>query len=378
MSRLVHGNVEMWCAEKPPKQVLRSLERLSRIEGVVRVVAMPDVHLAKEVCVGAVMATASRLFPEAVGGDIGCGMSALRFEADARALDDAGAASEVLGLLGETIPCTQRPSRSASLPGELSASVLSEPRLEKKKASIGRVQFATLGRGNHFIEFQRGEASELWLMIHSGSRGMGQAIRDVHLLRAQASSKGLRFLESGSEEGQAYLADMRWAVRYARQSRCRMAELIAEGMHARFGFRAVMDGYFDCSHNFVRREEHDGHDLWVHRKGAISAAEGELGIIPGSMASASFHVSGRGQPDALKSSSHGAGRLLSRTDARRKVTIAAFQEQMQGVWFDHRLTNRLRDEAPAAYKNIGAVMRAQRDLTRIVRQLEPVLSYKGW
>ena len=132
-----------------------------------------------------------------------------------------------------------------------------------------------------------------------------------------------------------------------------------------------------CHHNHVRREVHGGEELVVHRKGAIHVPAGELGIVPGSMGSPSFHVAGRGCPEALDSSAHGAGRLLSRTDARKSVSVRDLERQMQGVWFDHRAADRLRDEAPSAYKDVTAVMRAQRDLVRIVRRLEPLLSYKA-
>lgn len=350
--------------------VRAALRRIAELADVAAVAAMPDVHLAKGVCVGAVVATRAGLLPDAVGGDIGCGMSALRFDIRADVLTDAPTAARVLAAIGARVPTASHRSAAAALPPQLADRPLSAPSLERKKHSIGRVQFATLGRGNHFVELQRDAGGALWLMLHSGSRGIGQAIRDHH----GGSDGGLRSIVADSDAGRAYLHDLAWALDYARDSRRQMSGAVAEVVHELTGAAPDWDGYIDCHHNFVRREQDA---LWVHRKGAISARADEPGIIPGSMGSASFHVTGRGNPASLCSSSHGAGRIMSRTEARRAFTTQRLADQMRGVWFDHRLAHRLRDEAPGAYKDIGAVMRAQRELTRIVRRLEPVLVYKG-
>jgi len=203
-------------------------------------------------------------------------------------------------------------------------------------------------------------------MLHSGSRGIGQAIREHH-----SGSGALSSVVAESKEGEAYLRDLGWALDYAKESHRRMAKTVAARLGDLISVAPLWESYVDCHHNFVREEEHQGQRLWVHRKGAISAMEGEQGIIPGSMGSCSFHVTGRGEPESLCSSSHGshgAGRVMS---------AKTFSEQMRGVWFDHRIARRLRDEAPGAYKDIGTVMRAQRNLTRIIQRLEPVLVYKG-
>ena len=156
-----------------------------------------------------------------------------------------------------------------------------------------------------------------------------------------------------------------------------MADAIARGIEQLFGARSVPESYFDCDHNHVACERIGERELWIHRKGALAAHDGQPGVIPGSMGSASYHVLGRGEPEAVCSSSHGAGRALSRSDARRRISRKQLLHDAAGVFFDHRLSERLREEAPGAYKDIGAVMRAQRALTRIVRRLEPVLVYKG-
>ncbi len=365
--------VRSWTHEPMSTEVAAALGRIARIDDVAVVAAMPDVHLARAVCVGAVVATKSRLLPDAVVGDIGCGMAALGFDGEADVLAPRTTAARVLTMLGRCVPTSSHSAADAALPPALDDRALSSPRLEAKKQSIARVQFATLGRGNHFVEFQRDSEGRLWLMLHSGSRGIGQAIREHH----GGGDGALTSIDARAPSGEMYLSDVAWALDYARLSRRRMAEVVADGICKLTGVAALWDSYIECHHNFVRQETHEGRSLWVHRKGAISAREGEPAIIPGSMGTSSFHVTGRGNSDSLCSSSHGAGRVMSRTDARRAITVDKLVGQMRGVWFDHRIARRLRDEAPAAYKDIGAVMRAQRDLTRIVRRLDPVLVYKG-
>jgi tRNA-splicing ligase RtcB len=362
-----------------PKDVAQALDRLAHTEDVRQVAVMPDVHLSRHVCTGTVVATRQRLFPQAVGGDIGCGMAALRFDGPASLLDDERAAARLLTGLYQTVPAMRHPRSTLRdrLPEALDSTALSHPGLEKLKRRDGRVQFATLGRGNHFLEFQADVEDGLWLMVHSGSRAMGQAITAYHLEDAPVSNTGLRFLEADSTAGEAYLHDLGWACRYANASRQSMMEAVATLIGELFDISAEWQSVIHCNHNHVRREMCAGEDLWIHRKGAVSAHDGEPGIIPGSMGAPSFHVTGRGNIGALFSSSHGAGRQMSRSEAARAVTIGDLERQMRGVWFDHRLANRLRDEAPSAYKDIRAVMRAQHDLTRIVRQLRPLLSYKG-
>jgi tRNA-splicing ligase RtcB len=372
---MTEPEIRRWLSGKLSPAVERGLERLGRAGDVRRVAVLPDVHLAEMVCVGVAVATSSRLYPEAVGGDIGCGMAALRFEGQATALLDDRIAARILAGLYAHVPGNRH--SEAQLPEMLRSATLSDPRLEKIKGRDARVEFATLGRGNHFLELQSDEQGELWLMVHSGSRVMGPAILAHHLAKASLDPTGLRFLEADSPAGMAYQSDQVWALAYAQAARRSMAEAAASVVREVGGFSADPSSYFDCLHNHVRQETHEGAILWVHRKGALSAAAGEPGVIPGSMGTASFHVEGRGCAASLTSSSHGAGRVSSRADARRAVSVADLRRQMKGVWFDHRLASRLVEEAPAAYKDISDVMRAQRDLTRIVRRLRPLLSYKA-
>lgn len=368
--------IHRWTCGPLDTEVERSLARLARVPGAVRVAVMPDVHLAHDVCIGTVLATSDRIVPAAVGGDIGCGMAALAFDAAADVLDDAAVAARVLLGIERAVPVVKHPRR-APLPDHLDSGALSHPALRRAAERDGAVQFGTLGRGNHFVELQRDPEGRLWMMAHSGSRGMGVAIRDHHLRGVAAPPGGLAVLDAGSDAGRSYLADHDWALSYADANRRRLVERVAEVLSTLVRAAPVAGSLVTCHHNHVRREEHFGATSYVHRKGAIPAADGEPGIVPGSMGTASVHTLGRGHRDALRSSSHGAGRTMSRSEARRRVTQRAFRDAVGHVWYDRARERRLVDESPQAYRDLDAVLRAQRELTRVVRRLEPVLSFKG-
>jgi len=370
--------VRSWAGGPLDRDVEAAIERLARGDDVRRIAVMPDVHLAADVCIGTVVATSHTLCPNAVGGDIGCGVAALAFDCEAGRLADERAAAAVLAGLYHSIPLNRHVrKRAPGLSPELAGRTLSSPALEALKSRDGVLQAGTLGRGNHFVELQSDPEGQLWLMLHSGSRGVGQAIRDHHLARCVVGRGGLRYLDATSGEGADYLRDLAWAVDYAEWSRRTMAVAVCEVVKEVLGCDPDEPSYVSGNHNHVRRETHEGEVLWVHRKGAISAAAGEPGLVPGSMGTHSFHVEGRGCAAALCSSAHGAGRRLSRTDARRRLSAKDVARELRGVFFDHRLAAGLREEAPSAYKDIDAVMRAEHQLVRVVRRLRPVLCFKG-
>jgi tRNA-splicing ligase RtcB len=372
------AGVGYWVEEPLPHDVEAAIRRLAHSEDVRHVAVMPDVHLAADVCVGMVVATANVLYPNAVGGDIGCGVAAIGFDGEAALLDNEQTAAAILAGLYREVPLIRHSRKTGRrLPQTLDVVALSSPGLEALKQKEGSLQLGTLGRGNHFVELQADETGRLWLMVHSGSRGMGQAIRDHHLGQCSAGRNGLRFLSADSSAGHAYLHDLTWALEYAEASRLAMVHAVRDVAEEVLGILADEASYVSCNHNHVRRETHFGEALWVHRKGAMSAAEGEPGLIPGSMGTNSFHVEGRGCEEALASSAHGAGRRLSRTDARHRLSTKDVTRELRGVWFDHRLAPRLREEAPSAYKDIDNVLRAQHELVRIVRTLRPRLCFKG-
>ncbi len=292
--------VYVWHDGPPSPGVLAATERLARADGVLQVAVMPDAHVAPNVCVGTAVATSGTLYPNAVGGDIGCGMAAIAFFADASVLDDARSAAAVLGGLNKSIPFIRHRAAASQLPPRLRDWELSTPRLEALKRTEGESQLGTLGSGNHFVELQEAEDGRLWLMLHSGSRGMGQAIRDHHLEHARPGSQGPPLLDADSAHGRDYLNDAAWAVAYAEASRSAMVQEVVALLSRLFSIEADVESNVTCHHNHVREERHGDSVLFVHRKGAISADEGELGLVPGSMGTGSVHVVGRGCAESLR------------------------------------------------------------------------------
>jgi len=339
----------MWLCEPIPREVSVSLERLRAAPDVRQIAVMPDVHVAGPFCVGTVLATTEWIYPEAVGGDIGCGMTALRFEGDAEALADARLARTILDEFSTAIPMNKH--RPEDVPDEFSSNLeresLSDPSLENVRRREGRYQLGTLGRGNHFVELQGDEQEGLWLMVHSGSRAIGQAISDFHGREERGARSGLWSLAADGSGG-VYLADAAWAERYAAANRLAMARSVEAVLQRTLGVSADWTTLVDSNHNHVRRETYGGVDLWVHRKGALPAGEGVAGVIPGSMGTRSFHVTGRGCAAALCSSSHGAGRSRTRTEARRTIGGRQVERELRSVWFDPQMTDALREEAPSA------------------------------
>lgn len=369
------ASLRIWAAEELPPEVANSAERLRRADDVRHIVLLPDVHLASDVCVGAVVATRRLIYPAAVGGDIGCGMAAVATNAAADLLADDHRAARLLAALYRLVPSNRHPARQV-LPAALEELTLSNLALEKQAHRDGRVQLGTLGRGNHFLELQADAEQRLWVLVHSGSRAMGQAITSHHTLGSRCAA-GLACLDAEADAGRDYLNDVAWARTYAAENR--LAMLRAVEVIFQEGFSRTIDWatLIHSDHDHVQRETHFGEQFWIHRKGAQPASAGEPGIIPGSMGTSTFHVEGRGCGDSLSSCSHGAGRQLSRAAARRSIGVRQFERQLRGVWYDRRRSLALREEAPTAYKNIESVLRAQKELVKIVRRLEPVLSYKG-
>ncbi|MBI4889382.1 MAG: RtcB family protein, partial [Acidobacteria bacterium] len=258
-----------WLAASMGAEVAAAIERLRRAEDVVRVAVMPDVHLAADVCIGVAVATRELIFPQAVGGDIGCGVLAVATDGRADALRDGRVAGAVLAELGRVIPARRR---------RRDLVVFDEVALEAARWRDAELEFATLGSGNHFLELQADEEGRLWLMVHSGSRAVGPAIRDRWLKEARAVGQGLRALEARSDAGQRYLADVELARRYAAKSRQAMARMAGEVLERRMGARVCWESAIETDHNHVARERHGGKELWVHRKGAMRAGLEEEGV----------------------------------------------------------------------------------------------------
>ncbi len=382
MSKNQHATsiVKLWTAEKLSFNLGETLDRIATSEDVIRVAVMPDIHEGSAVPNGCVFATRTLIYPEGVGRDIGCGISAIQISLAADKLRPS-ILQQMLEYLARVVPALKhpRPQAVAHLPEACSSDGLSNSSLGKVSRREGILQLGTLGRGNHFVELQRDNEGGLWAMVHSGSRGMGEAITSYYLSRAQrAQHSGLAFLDLGEKTGQDYLNDMQWALRYATESRLLILNRVVDFLERTIQAEVLAESYIDCPHNFARLETHFGRDVVVHRKSANSARAGELGIIPASMADGSRIVSGRGNPEALNSSSHGAGRAKSRRAAAESIPGKTLAAMMQGIAFQAQRTEQLRDEAPGAYKNLKDVMRAQADLVRTEKLLSTLLNYKGF
>jgi tRNA-splicing ligase RtcB (3'-phosphate/5'-hydroxy nucleic acid ligase) len=375
-----HVPIHVW-ARVVPDGALEQLRRIASQPYVVEhVAAMPDLHVAHGVAVGTVFATEDTIVPSALGGDIGCGMSALRFPFPASALSRSDRQS-VLERLASLIPVGDAVHRGKGVrvpDALLSLAALSTRALEHARERLVPRHLQTLGGGNHFVELDRDSSGDLWILVHSGSRGMGAAIGAHHLRAAEAGGRGdIPGLPLDSEAGQACLRDIDWALRFARANRDAILHATAGIIEDATGSPPDPLSRLDVHHNFVRLEEHFGRKLWIHRKGAIAAPAEERALIPGSMGTASYLVMGRGEPLSFKSGSHGAGRVMTRREARENIKPARFQQSMRRVIYDELRSRALLEEAPFAYRDIVEVLEDEADLVTPLIRLEPIVVLKG-
>lgn len=367
--------LRIWAAGPIGALARKQIDRVRAWPDVHRLAIMPDVHAGEEVANGCVLGTNRLVYPKAVGGDIGCGMTTIALKGDASVLADGDRAAACIRAWSRAIPILKH-AGSSRREGGPPIDGLSADALRKAAGREGRVELGTLGRGNHFVELQVDEEGRAWILVHSGSRAMGQIITRHHLRIAEASGDPVG-LDTQDAVGRAYLADAAWAVEYARLSRLQMLGLAGSVIHDVFGLEPEGGSVIDSPHNLARAETHDGEALIVHRKGAASARAGEPGVIPGSAGTFSVHVEGRGCADSMNSSSHGAGRVMNRTEARGRVTVRDLYRQLGRVSFDERLASKLVEEAPSVYRDLRVVLEAQRALVRVTRRLRPVVSMKG-
>jgi tRNA-splicing ligase RtcB (3'-phosphate/5'-hydroxy nucleic acid ligase) len=390
--------IKMWTRGVPLEDEARQqLINIARLPFIHRWVAvMPDVHLGKGATVGSVVPTIGAIVPAAVGVDIGCGMIAARTTLTASDLPDnlAGIRSAIECSVphGRTVGARDKGAWSAPPQAALDGwGALQQDfaRIVEKHPKLARTNnlnhLGTLGTGNHFVEVCLDEEQRVWFMLHSGSRGVGNAIgthfielakQDMRRWMINLPDQDLAYLPEGSDHFADYVFAVDWAQRFARTNRAIMMRHVVEAV------RKVIEKPFDaeteavnCHHNYVSREHHFGKDVLVTRKGAVSARRGELGIIPGSMGAKSFIVRGLGNADSFHSCSHGAGRVMSRTAARRQITLE--QHRAATAHVECRKDAEVIDESPAAYKSIDAVMAAQQDLVEIVHTLRQVVCVKG-
>ncbi|MDH6121688.1 RtcB family protein [Kitasatospora sp. GAS204B] len=385
--------IRMWAdpatVEGAAMQQLRNISTLPWLHGLA---VMPDVHLGKGATVGSVIAMKGAVCPAAVGVDIGCGMSAVKTSLNARDLPDD--LSRLRSKIEQAIPVGRglhsEPVDPGSLHGFRTAGwedfwerfegVAPEVKWRRERAMQ---QMGTLGSGNHLIEVCTDLSGAVWLMLHSGSRNIGKELAEHHMTVARSLphnqglvDRDLAVFISDTPQMAAYRQDLYWAQEYAKNNRAVMMALFKDVLRREFArTKVTFDQEISCHHNYVAEERYDGLDLLVTRKGAIRAGTGDFGIIPGSMGTSSFIVRGLGNEAAFNSASHGAGRKMSRTAAKKRFTVRDLEEQTRGV--ECRKDAGVLDEIPGAYKSIEKVMEQQRDLVEIVAQLKQVINVKG-
>ena len=374
------------------EDAVRMLRALASAPWVVEhVAAMPDAHVSENVCVGTVFVTEHTVVPSALGGDLGCGMRAVRvvssgFSADRSLLD------RVVSALERAIPVGEAEHRGPldDLPEELGRAPLSTGALAHLRERKGPRHLGTLGGGNHFVELDTDAEGGLWLLVHSGSRGLGSAIFAHHarVAETQGQGRGLVGLDVRLALGRAYVDDLAFALAFARANRevltakalavvCDVLGLEPESFPEMVAEDLTAPSSVDVHHNFVAEESWGERRLWVHRKGAVRAESGSWVLVPGSMGTASYLARGKGCADSFGSCSHGAGRLLSRKEARKTIRRDAFERSMRKVAYPRGLSDKLVEEAPRAYRDVREVLDDQADLVTPVRRLEPIAVLKG-
>ncbi len=355
------------------------------------VALMPDAHLGMGSTVGSVIPTVGAIMPATVGVDIGCGMAAVRTQLtaadiarlDLRVLRKAVEAAVPVSKGGANRALTETAAQRVADLEALAAKAGFDP---DSSAGNWRLQLGSLGSGNHFEEVCLDEADRVWVFLHSGSRGVGNKIAQKHVKIAQElcaqwfvelPHRALAYLPEGTDEFWAYIRELRWAQRFALLNRAEMVDRIVACLGEWAGVTIERTDEVQCHHNYTEREQHAGQDVWLTRKGAIDASQGRRGLIPGSMGTRSYVVTGLGNAAAFRSAPHGAGRNFSRTEARRRFTVEQLTAAMEGIEWRAENAESFLDEIPGAYKDIDQIMQDARDLVRIDHTLRQVLNVKG-
>jgi tRNA-splicing ligase RtcB len=389
-----HAPIKAWVKGVPVEdEAKKQLVNVARLPFIHRHVAvMPDVHFGIGATVGSVIPTKGAIIPAAVGVDIGCGMCAVRTNVPATRLPDS--LREIRLAIEEAVPVgfAMHPETPMAVSKawrqrfaeDYKAMIEQFPKIEQRDASAAPRQLGTLGGGNHFVELCLDEADTVWVMLHSGSRGIGNKIGTFFIERAKAhaaerdlrlADKNLAWLEDGTADFKAYVRWLGWAQDYARANRDMMLKAIVGVLQRRFPDLELTEEAVNCHHNYASLEEHFGERVWVTRKGAVRAGKGELGIIPGSMGAKSYIVRGKGNPESFMTCSHGAGRRMSRSAAKERFTLEDHAAATAHV--ECRKDAGVIDETPGAYKDIDAVMAAQSDLVEVLHTLRQVVCVKG-
>lgn len=373
-------------------QAMDQITNISELPFIFKHVAvMPDAHLGKGATVGSVIATKGAIIPAAVGVDIGCGMIAVKTKFTSKSLPDN--LEDVRKSIERRIPTgtggkNQKLTKSANARGFLLTKKIGKPGGYSQYADWLH-QLGSLGSGNHFIELCLDENDTLWAVLHSGSRGIGNRLASEHIKTAQKimgqffielKDKDLAYLPEGTPEFNSYIQDLLWAQDFALANREEMMDRVLTELSYLFynedGHQdEIEETRINCHHNFTQLEHHMGHNVWITRKGAIQMQQGQLGVIPGSMGTRSYIVSGLENVMSFHSAPHGAGRRFSRAEARRRFTMGDMKEQMGDVCYRHE--EALLDEIPSAYKSIDEVMENSKELVKVEHVLKQILNVKG-
>ncbi|MEV0622817.1 RtcB family protein [Nonomuraea sp. NPDC050404] len=383
--------LRMWAQpETVDPQAMQQLRNVANLEWVHGVAVMPDVHHGKGATVGSVIAMRDAVSPAAVGVDIGCGMTAIKTSYKASQLPDNLA--YLRSKLEQAVPVGfghhKRPVDPAKVHGLKTAGWAEfwkdfdelDPAVHARRERA-EVQMGTLGGGNHFLEVCADDEGAVWVVLHSGSRNIGKELAEHHIGVARGLShnqglvdRDLAVFLGSTPEMDAYRRDLFWAQDYARRNRSVMMGLVCDVLRRHLP-EITFDQPISCHHNYVAEERYDGVDVLVTRKGAIRAGSGDLGIIPGSMATGTYIVKGLGNSASFNSASHGAGRKMSRNKAKKTFTVKDLEEQTAGV--ECRKDSGVVDEIPGAYKDLESVMAAQTDLVQVVAHLRQLICIKG-
>lgn len=356
------------------------------------VALMPDAHLGLGSTVGSVIPTTDVVLPASVGVDLGCGMSAVRTQLTKDAIGPGSALSALREAIEREIPVSMGKYRdSITDTAAQRVSVLEAQAAHDRVDADGyagnwRNQLGSLGSGNHFVELCLDEADRVWVFLHSGSRGVGNRIARKHIKIAQEMCarwhvtlphRDLAFLPQGTDEFWNYIRDLRWAQAFAAANRAEMVDAVVRCLGEWSGQEISTEELITCHHNYTEQERHFGKTRWITRKGAINAEKGKRGLIPGSMGTCSYVVTGKGNPASFNSAPHGAGRNFSRAEARRRFTVEQLNDAMKGIEWRSENAVEFLDEIPGAYKDVDVVMRDAADLVSIDHTLRQFLNVKG-
>ncbi len=391
------GLIKLWADKVPVNEnAIEQLKNTANMPFIYKHIAvMPDVHYGMGATIGSVIPTIGAIIPAAVGVDIGCGMMAVKTSLSANDLPDSlvSLRSKIEAVVPTGFEKHQGQSKTPAIVTETFSLLYDELQeiltkhptiMHKKTITNAMLQLGTLGGGNHFVEVCLDKDNNVWIMLHSGSRGIGNKIGTYFIEKAKEQMEkyfvkledpNLAYLPEQTELFDDYIKAMEWAQNYATHNRQVMMKNVIQVMKNELGeFDATCEA-INCHHNYTTRENHFGKNVWLTRKGAVRARKGDMGIIPASMGAKSFIVRGKGNQDSFCSCSHGAGRIMSRTQAKKLVNIEEHIKDTQGV--ECKKDESVLDETPRAYKNIDDVMASQEDLVEIVYELKQVLCVKG-